>query len=117
MCSNSAKYLVERVANTDSEAMQDNEETFEQLYTRLDKTIELLEKVESDSMKDDGRTIHVETPLTSFDIGVTDYVLLYAVPNFHFHLTTAYGIMRSQGVPLSKLDYVPIKTTGSKMTK
>jgi len=34
------------------------------------------------------------------------YLLQFGIPNFFFHLTTAYDILRQQGVPLSKLDYI-----------
>ena len=39
-----------------------------------------------------------------------DYVLGFALPNFYFHYVTAYAIVRSVGVPLSKLDYFGVKT-------
>ena len=35
-----------------------------------------------------------------------DFLLSFSIPNFHFHATTAYGILRSQGVPLGKRDYL-----------
>jgi hypothetical protein len=69
-----------------------------------------LESLKPDSMDgDDSREIHVETPITSFTLGASDYVTLYAMPNFYFHMTAAYSILRSHGVILSKLDYMPSK--------
>lgn len=111
MCSNTAKLLVLRVGGVESERLEDNESTFGELYARLDKTIEILESVKPDSMSGDlGRPIHVKTPLTSFTLSAADYVTQYAVPNFHFHLTTAYNILRSQGVEIGKLDYAFFET-------
>ncbi len=42
----------------------------------------------------------------TFNLPAKAYVLNYAVPNFFFHLQTAYAILRSQGVPLGKMDYL-----------
>lgn len=114
MCSNTAKLLVLRVGGVESEKLEDNESSFEQLYSRLDKTMKILKSVKPDSMNgDDARLIHVKTPLTSFTLSAADYVTQYAVPNFHFHLTTAYNILRSQGVEIGKLDYACFETDPS----
>ena len=43
---------------------------------------------------------------------VKDFLLGFSIPNFYFHVTTAYGILRSQGVGLGKIDYlgkIPVK--------
>jgi hypothetical protein len=110
MCSNTAKFLVLRLAGVETEKREDNEETFEQFYARIDKTVDFLKSIKPESMDgDDEREIHVKTPLTSFTLGAANYITLYAVPNFHFHMTAAYSILRSQGVILSKLDYMPSK--------
>ena len=107
MCSNTAKLLALRVGGLKSETLEDNEQTFEQFYVRLDKTIAILKSVEPTSMDgDDSRKIHVKTPIADFTLGPADYITMYAMPNFHFHMTTAYAIFRSQGVILSKLDYL-----------
>jgi hypothetical protein len=39
-------------------------------------------------------------------ISARDYALQFAVPNFFFHVTTAYGLLRQRGVPLGKMDYI-----------
>ena len=39
-------------------------------------------------------------------IGATDYALKWALPNFFFHVTTGYDLLRQAGVPLGKLDYL-----------
>lgn len=110
MCSNTAKYLALRIGGLESEPMEDNEQSFQDLYERIDKTIKLLESLKPDSMDgDDSRKIEVKTPLTSFTLGAADYITTYAIPNFHFHMTAAYSILRSHGVILSKLDYMPSK--------
>lgn len=108
MCSNTAKFLALRLAGAESGKWEDNESTFDQFYARIDKTVDLLKSIKPDAMDgDDKREIHVKTPLTEFTLGAADYITLYAVPNFHFHMTAAYSILRSQGIILSKLDYMP----------
>lgn len=107
MCSNTAKLLAKRLGGLESEVLPDDEQTFAQLYTRIDKTLAILASLEPSSMDgDDARPISVTTPLTSFTLSARDHVLIYALPNFFFHKTTAYCILRSQGVPLSKLDFI-----------
>lgn len=107
MCSNTAKLLVKRLGGVESEVFPDDETTFEQLYTRIDKTIAILERAQPNSFETDNeRPISVTTPLTSFTLGARDHVLTYAMPNFYFHKSTAYCILRSQGVQLSKLDFI-----------
>ena len=86
--------------------MEDTETTFEELQTRVKRTIELLEGVEKTSM--DGKEDE-EVVLKRFgDIKFTakEYVLGLALPNFWFHVVTAYDILRHAGVPLVKLDYL-----------
>ncbi len=49
----------------------------------------------------------LELPGLTFDMVGDDYARDWALPQFYFHLVTAYAILRSQGVPLGKADYVP----------
>lgn len=42
----------------------------------------------------------------SHDFASQDYLLKFALPNFFFHVTTAYDILRHQGVPLGKMDFL-----------
>jgi hypothetical protein len=50
--------------------------------------------------------IIMETAMGNFRFTGQRYVIEYAIPNFHFHLTSAYCIMRAQGVPLGAFDYL-----------
>ena len=43
----------------------------------------------------------------AFDMTGSEYALNWVIPQFYFHLTTAYSILRHNGVPLGKADYVP----------
>lgn len=54
------------------------------------------------------RQIAIELPNgMTFDMPGSEYALNWATPQFYFHLVTAYNILRNNGVPLGKADYVP----------
>jgi len=60
----------------------------------------------------DGReaaTIELKTPSTTLTFSGQDYVLGFALPNFFFHVTTAYDILRHKGVPIGKRDYIGMR--------
>ena len=53
-----------------------------------------------------GRELVFELPQAKLRFVAEDFLLSFSVPNFHFHATTAYGILRMKGVPLGKRDYL-----------
>ncbi len=53
-----------------------------------------------------GRELVFELPQAKLPFVAEDFLLSFSVPNFHFHATTAYGILRMKGVPLGKRDYL-----------
>jgi hypothetical protein len=73
--------------------MKDDETTFEQLRARIHKTIELLERVDPKSM--DGKEEALVVGPRGVQFTAKSYLLLFAIPNFYFHVTTAYGILVS----------------------
>lgn len=88
--------------------VEDNETTFDQLYKRIENTIEYLNKVEPKALdgKDDSPVL-METRMGNFQFASAQtYLSEYAIPAFHFHLSIAYCILRAQGVPLGVLDYL-----------
>jgi len=100
--SDTAKGVAVRVAKVPTEAWADDETTFEQLQARIAKTIAFLEKIDPKSM--DGEDEMVE--FFGTQLKAKDYVLNVAVPNFYFHYVTAYGLLRKEGVPIGKQDYL-----------
>lgn len=111
---------MQRLGGTSVPIFDDKEETFEQLQDRITRTIELLEGVDPKSMDGlEDKEIIMETSMGNFTFRGQRYVSEYAMPNFHFHMSTAYCIMRHQGVPVGALDYMKDvfeKVDGSKMT-
>ncbi|MCA9374378.1 DUF1993 domain-containing protein [Candidatus Peregrinibacteria bacterium] len=104
-CDN-AKGAVGRLAEIEIPSFEDNEQTVEELKERISKTIEFMESVQPEQIigKED---IKVSLPyfhgkyFTGFE-----YVTEYLLPNFFFHITTAYSIMRQNGIELGKTDYI-----------
>jgi hypothetical protein len=105
--SDAAKGAVVRVGQVESVAMADEEVSFDDLQARIAKTVDFLKAVPSDSM--DGREqAEVTLPLPTGELTFTgkDYILGFALPNFYFHVTTAYDILRHKGVPIGKRDFL-----------
>lgn len=106
-CSNSSKGAAVRVAGIEPVSMADDETTFEQLQERIKKTIAILEKVDAKAMDANReKEVVLKTGAGDFKFTSESYLLKFAVPNFYFHETTAYGILRNAGVPIGKMDYL-----------
>ncbi|KAM0345742.1 hypothetical protein ACHAPU_006095 [Fusarium lateritium] len=106
-CCNTAKFTASRLGASNIPVFEDDEETFEQLQARITKTIEILESVDPESVNGkENEEILMETKVGNFRFTGQRYISEYAIPNFHFHLTSAYCIMRTQGVPLGAFDYL-----------
>lgn len=87
--------------------VEDNETTFDELQQRISQTIKILE--EADPTSFDGKEaqeVIMETKMGNFRFTGQRYLSEYAIPNFHFHLTTAYCILRHLGVPIGAFDYL-----------
>jgi hypothetical protein len=67
-------------------------------------TIRLVTPAEIDGAAD--RDVRFEYPGGGIDFRGEDFLVSFALPNFYFHLTTAYAILRSQGVKVGKMDYL-----------
>ena len=105
--SDTAKGLAVRLGQVPNVAMEDNETTFDALQARIAATIAFVEAVPREAI--DGREeASIVLKLPSGDISFTgqSYVLTFAIPNFFFHVTMAYALLRQQGVPIGKRDYL-----------
>lgn len=106
-CSNTAKFAVARLGAQNMPTFEDDETTFEELQARIDRTVQVLEGVDPsviDGKQDD--EVIMETKMGNFRFTGQRYISEYIIPNFHFHLTSAYCIMRAQGVPIGAFDYL-----------
>lgn len=105
--SNNAKNAVARVTGAEMLAVPDNETTFEELQARIQTTIDVLKTVQKDDMdgKEDEEIV-IEIKGGELRSTGKSYLLDFMLPNFYFHVTTAYNILRHNGVPLGKMDYL-----------
>jgi hypothetical protein len=105
--SDTAKFAAVRIGGVENVAFADEEKSFAELQERIARTKEFLEAVPRAAI--DGRageTISASIGRQPVTIGAVDYALRFALPNFFFHVTTAYDILRAEGVPLGKMDYI-----------
>jgi len=105
--SDAAKFAAARLAGIEPPAMPDTEASFDDLQARIAATLDFLNSVPREAV--DGREdsdVELKTPSRSFQFKGRGYLLGFALPNFYFHVTTAYGILRHKGVPLGKMDYL-----------
>ncbi|WP_028032317.1 DUF1993 family protein [Chelativorans sp. J32] len=104
--SDTARFAAVRVAQIEAVPMPDTEASFGELQERIARTVDFLKGVPSDAINA-GEDIEVTLKTQHFSTTFRgkDYLLGFALPNFYFHVTTAYGILRHKGVPLGKLDF------------
>lgn len=103
-----AKNGVARISGVEAPRFEDTEATFEELRARIGKTLEWLETVPAaklDGTEDKEITFPVGREATRTMKGEA-YLKHWALPNFFFHVTTAYAILRHNGVELGKADYL-----------
>ena len=107
IAADTAKGCAARLAGIEAPAFPDTEATLPELQARIAKTLDYL-KTFAPAQIDGSEAREVVLKLRSGDRHFTgiDYLLSFALPNFFFHVTTAYDLLRHQGVPLGKLDYL-----------
>jgi hypothetical protein len=111
-----AKNGVARLAGIDPPRIEDNEKTFDELKERVAKTLAFVKSADAKKI-DGGGDLQVTFPLGPSNKGEmkgVDYLNHFVLPNFYFHCTTAYSILRHCGAELGKADFlgaIPMKMT------
>jgi hypothetical protein len=102
-----AKGCAARLAGLEIRRYEDNEKTFEELRARIAKTVDFLQSVQPAQVDgSEEKTVTIKLRNRELQMQGQPYVLNFVLPNFYFHLTTAYGILRHLGVELGKPDFV-----------
>jgi len=102
-----AKACAARLAGIDVPRDEDDETTFADLKARIAKTITFLQSVNVDQINgSDGRMVTITMHDKEAVYSGQHYLLDIIIPHFYFHVTTAYAILRHQGVELGKSDYI-----------
>jgi len=102
-----SKGAAARLARIEIPKYEDNEITFADLYARIAKTIAFMDTVEPTQLE--GSESHeVTITIRKVDLKFMgkDYLLKWVSPNVYFHITTAYNILRHNGVELGKPDFL-----------
>ncbi|KGD98239.1 DUF1993 domain-containing protein [Rhizobium sp. YS-1r] len=105
--SDTAKFVPVRLGQVENVPMDDNEATFADLHARIERTVTFLKSVDPAVMADrEEAEVVLKTRSGSTTFTGRNYVLGFAIPNFYFHVTTAYAVLRHKGVPIGKMDYI-----------
>lgn len=107
IATDNAKGCAARLAGQQPPVYEDNETTLEQLIARVQKTIDYLNTF--NPMQINGsETRNIEFKVGSYELKFTgqNYLQHFAMPNFYFHVVTAYNILRHNGVDIGKQDYL-----------
>ncbi len=96
-----------RLAGIDVPSYADNETTFDELQARVAKTVAFLQSV-SAAQVDGSEERKITLKMGSREVNFLGqaYLLDFVYPNFYFHLTTTYAILRHNGVELGKMDFL-----------
>jgi hypothetical protein len=108
MASDSAKNAIGRLAGIEAPAMADTETSFAELKERCQRTIAFIESVDRaqlDGAEDRGIELRFPNGMGYRFVG-SAYLTGFALPNFFFHATTAYAILRNAGISLGKPDFL-----------
>jgi hypothetical protein len=102
-----AKGAVSRLAGVDMPTYEDTELSFAELKARIDKTMAYIAAVDPKAIDgSEDRDIVLVRRGESFTFKGQPYLLEQALPNFWFHVTTAYAILRHNGVEIGKKDFL-----------
>lgn len=101
-----AKFGVQRLVGREVPKHEDNEATIDELKARIASVLELLDSVDEGAV-DVAIDAYVPLPFVEGKgLSVEDYIVTFLLPNFYFHSTSAYQILRHNGVQLGKLDFL-----------
>ncbi len=102
-----AKGAAARLTGSNAPSWADDEETFAEVHERLSKAIEYLASFTPDDFDGaEGRSIELNMGPEPMHFTGASYLSSFAMPNFFFHVTTAYNILRHNGVVIGKRDFL-----------
>lgn len=107
VATDNAKGLCARLAGAEIPKYPDVEATFDELKARLAKTSDFIGSLPA-AQFDGAETRAVTLKIGGQEVNFTgaDYLFGFALPNFYFHASTAYDILRHAGVPIGKRDFL-----------
>jgi hypothetical protein len=102
-----AKNGCARLAGVEPLKFEDNESSFAELHTRIERAIEYIKNFKADQIDgSETRTVTIKTRTGEQQFEGQGYLLHFVLPNLFFHCTTAYAILREAGADLGKTDFI-----------
>jgi hypothetical protein len=102
-----AKFCMSRISGVDGPKFEDNEVTLAELRERINKTIAYVSSVPADAIDGtDAKDITVPRRAGPMLMKGETYLKQFVLPNFFFHVTTVYALLRHNGVELGKADFL-----------
>lgn len=102
-----AKGASARLAGVEVPRYDDSEQTFGELKQRIAKTLAFIDSLPQEAIAhSEERDITLTVAGNSMQFKGQQYLLRYALPNFYFHTTTAYAILRHNGIEIGKRDFI-----------
>lgn len=102
-----SKGAMARLAGVEIPKYEDNETTFDELQARIDKTIAFIDSIQAQQFEGaENKDITINVRKVDVHFKGQAYLLSWVLPNVYFHVTTAYNILRHNGVELGKADYL-----------
>jgi hypothetical protein len=107
IASDMVKNAAARLTGADAPAFPDTETTFDELRQRIAKTIDFVQNIPASQFDgSETRTIVLKFPSREMQFSGMEYLTGFVLPNFYFHLTTAFNILRHNGVKIGKSDFM-----------
>lgn len=107
IASDAAKGCAARLAGVEVPSFADSESTFAELQARITKTLAFINGLTPAQIDSgEGREVVLKVPGAELKFKGEDYLLHFVLPNFYFHITTAYAILRHNGLDIGKMDYL-----------
>ena len=105
--SDASKLGVARISGITAPSFPDEEKTYDELLARIAKTQAFLATVDRTLIDgQEERQVTIKSREGEAHFTAQRYLLQFALPNFFFHVTTAYDVLRHKGMPIGKLDYL-----------
>ena len=107
IATDTAKGAAGRLAGVELPKWDDNEATFQDVHARLAKAIDYLSSFEPAQFEGvESKTIELKFGPMELTFSGTEYITGFVLPNFYFHYTTAYNILRYNGLDIGKRDFL-----------
>lgn len=103
----SPKLCLARLSDIPAPVNEDTETTVDELRARIAQTLDYLASIPPEAVNgNEQKAVTLTFPGGSLPFTGITYVTGFALPNFYFHLTTTYALLRGAGIPLGKRDYM-----------